>query len=141
MPRPLFAAIGASAESARAAVSAVGTDDIRLDGLYIPDPAAAINANFSALTLVDPITEVAPTATRLFDPRNATSSMAFTILKSNTAAFGIVVDVTTGGNTGWITPGGLNTDYTLLNSASAAAGSWLVRIDLPNKTVLVTPVS
>lgn len=116
-------------------------DDARFSGLYIPDPAVAINADFSAADLVDPITETAPTATRKFDPRDATTSMAFTILKTNTAAFGWVIDVTTGGNQGWTTPDGLNTDYTLFGSADAAAGSWLIRIDLPNKIVLCTPVA
>ncbi len=116
-------------------------NDQRFSGLYIPNPAVALNADFTASALVDPITQVAPTATRKFDPRTATTSMALTVLKTNTAAFGITIDVTTGGNAGWTTPAGLNTDYTLFGSADAAAGSWLIRIDLPNKIVLCTPVA
>jgi len=137
----IVAAIGATAESARAAIGAAGTSDSVMSGLYIPDPNPAINANFSASTLVDPITEVAPTATRSFDPRDAATSMAFTIWKSNTAAFGITVDVTTGGNTGWTTDGGLNTNFTLPGSASASTGQWLIRIDLPNQRISVIPAS
>ena len=48
-----------------------------------------------------------------------------------------VINVTVAG--GWTTPGGFETDYPLLNSAAAASGSWLVRLDVPNKTVIVTP--
>jgi hypothetical protein len=36
--------------------------------------------------------------------------------------------------------GGFETDYTLFNSAAASQGSWLLRIDKPNKTVIATPV-
>lgn len=109
---------------------------------YIPDPPAAQNADTDAASQVNnPIMQWAPTATRSFDPRTAPYSMGITFIKTNTAAFGIVIDVTTGGNTGWTTPAGLNANYTLFNSAAAAAGSWLIRIDLPNKIVIVTPVS
>jgi hypothetical protein len=108
----------------------------------IPDPPAAHNADTTAAASVnEPIMQWAPTATRKFDPRDAPNSMGITFIKTNAAAFGLVIDVTTGGNQGWTTPGGLNTDYTLFNSAAAAAGSWLVRIDRPNKTVIATPVS
>lgn len=111
---------------------------------YIADPTAARNANFTALQVWntgDAIVEVAPTATRTFDPRSAPYSMAFTLWKSNTAAFGITIDVTTGGTTGWTTDAGLNTNFTVPNSASAAAGQWLIRIDKPNKRVSVIPAS
>jgi hypothetical protein len=64
--------------------------------------------------------------------------MAFTIIKTNALAFGIVINVSPGG--GWTTPGGFETDYTLFNSAAASQGSWLLRIDKPNKTVIATPV-
>lgn len=139
MPRRLVAAIGADEASARAAISAVGSSDSAMSGLYIPDPSAALNANFDAAQLVDPITEIAPTATRNFNPRTAPTSMAFTLWKSNEAAFGVVVDVTTGGTTGWTTDGGLNTNFTLPGSADAAKGVWLLRIDLPNKRISVIP--
>lgn len=119
----------------------VATTDVRLSGLYIPDPAAAIDANFAAAALVDSITEVRPTANRLFNPRTAPTSMGFTLWKSNTAAFGITIDVTTGGNTGWTTDGGLNTNFVVPGSASALAGQWVIRIDLPNKRVSVIPAS
>jgi hypothetical protein len=111
---------------------------------FIPDPPAAHNANTTALAIynaLEPIVQFAPTATRNIDVRTITTSMAFTVMKTNTAAFGINIDVTSGGNQGWTTPAGLNTDYVLFNSAAAAAGSWLVRLDLPNKTVLATPVA
>lgn len=110
---------------------------------YIPDPGPAHNADATALalfTLQEPVQQWTPTATRKIDPRNAPSSMAFTVIKTNAAAFGITIDVTTGGNQGWTTPAGLNADYTLVNSAAALPGSWLIRIDLPNKIVIVTPV-
>lgn len=119
----------------------ITTDDDRLSGVYIPDPVAAINADFDALDIVDPVTEVAPTATRNFDPRTAETSMAFTLWKSSTGAFGIVIDVTTGGNQGWTTDGGLDTNFTVPNSAAAAAGQWLIRIDLPNKRISCIPAT
>lgn len=112
---------------------------VKSNGTFIPDPAAATNANFSAADVVDPIMEVAPSATRNFDPRDATTSMAFTLWKSNALAFGIVIDVTTGGNQGWTTDAGLNTNFNVPNSAGAASGQWLIRIDLPNKRINVLP--
>lgn len=115
--------------------------EVELNPVWIPSPAAALNADFSAADIVDPITEVAPSATRKFDPRDATTSMAFTIWKSNAAAFGITIDVTTNGNQGWTTDGGLNTDFILPGSADAAAGQWLIRIDLPNKRISCLPAS
>jgi len=125
-------------------IEGTGAIDILTNPTRIPNPGPAHNADTTALALAllkEPVQQWAPTATRKIDPRNAPFSMAFTVIKTNTAAFGIAIDVTTGGNQGWTTPGGLNTDYTLFGSANAAAGSWLVRIDLPNKTVIATPVS
>lgn len=110
-------------------------------GAYIPSPLAALNADSDALTQVrHPIVKWAPSATRKYDPRTAPFSMAQTMIKTNALAFGIVIDVTTGGATGWTTPAGVDTDYTLLNSAAPSQGSWLIEIDVPNLTVTVTPV-
>jgi len=107
----------------------------------IADPPANRNADTTAAALAnEPISVWVPSATRKIDVRDAANSMGLTIIKNNALAFGIVIDVTTGGNQGWTTPAGLNTDYTLFNSAAASQGSWLVRIDRPNKTVIVTPV-
>jgi len=121
-------------------IGALGTFE---NPTYIPDPPAAHNADYTALQIsnaLEPIVQFAPTATRKIDVRTAPNSMAFTVMKTSTGAFGITLDVTSGGNQGWTTPGGLNTDYTLINSDLAQAGSWLVRIDKPNKIVIVTPV-
>lgn len=109
-------------------------------GTYVRSPVAAIDADTDANApeiVGHPIVQFAPTATRDINPRTAKTSMAFTVLKSNTAAFGIRINV--GGDATWTTPGGAGVTYTLLNSAAAATGSWLVEIDLPNKIVLVTP--
>jgi len=143
-PRKLFQAIGATQQSARDAIGALGTSDVAANATSIANPPAAHDADYSALAIFnanEPIVQFTPTATRKIDARVAPSSMAFTVMKTNTAAFGITIDVTSGGSAGWTTPGGLNSDYTLFGSANAAAGSWLVRIDVPNKIVLVTPVS
>lgn len=108
---------------------------------YIPDPGPAHDADTTALALYllkEPVQQWTPTATRNINPQNAPFSMAFTIIKTNALAFGIVINVTVGG--GWTTPAGFETDYTLFNSDAASQGSWLVRIDLPNKTVIATPV-
>jgi hypothetical protein len=121
----------------------MGTGGLLQNATYIADPTAApYNADRTALqifTAQESVVAFAPTATRKIDVRTITSSMAFTIIKTNAAAFGITIDVTTGGNQGWTTSAGLNTDLVLLNSAAAATGSWLVRLDLPNKTVITTP--
>ncbi|MFA6049613.1 MAG: hypothetical protein WC761_00180 [Candidatus Paceibacterota bacterium] len=114
--------------------------ETQINPTYIPDPVANRNANTTALVLYnasEAISAWAPTAARTIDPSDAPSSMAFTVLKVNSASFGISIS----GSTGWTTPGGLETNYLLFGSDTAAAGSWLVRVDLPNKIVLCTPVS
>ena len=101
--------------------------------LYVVDPPAVLNTNTTALALYNaksPIVEVAPTALRTIDVTNAPSSMAFTVVKSNTVAAGIAVT-----GTGWSGGG------TLFGSDLAVTGSWLVRLDKPNKKILYTPVS
>jgi len=110
-------------------------------GTYLRSPLAAINADTdanAANVVGHPIVRFAPSATRDIDPRTALTSMAFTVVKTNAAAFGLRINV--GADATWTTPGGAGVTYTLLNSAAAAAGSWLVQIDLPNKVVTVTPV-
>jgi hypothetical protein len=120
----------------------VNDNDARLSALYIPDPSAtSFNANVTATNIVDPFTRFAPTATRKLDLRNAVRSFAFNACKVNAAAFGLTIDVTTGGNTGWTTPAGLNTDFPLPNSALAQTGQWAVVVDVPNKVIYVYPPS
>lgn len=112
--------------------------------LFIENPALPYNANRTFLQLYtakEAVSLWAPTATRKLDPRTLTVSVACSIIKVNTAAFGLVIDVTTGGTAGWTTPAGLNTDYTLFNSDGAQSGSWLVVIDQPRKIVYATPLS
>ena len=109
---------------------------------FIRHPPADHVADTTAKALrQEPVSVWVPSVADLrFDPRDAPYSMALTFIKNSVDPFGIVIDVTTGGPTGWTTAAGLNTDYPLFNSAAAAAGSWLIRIDVPNKTVITTPV-
>ncbi len=113
-----------------------------IDATMIPDPPAALNADTDAASQVgNPIMEWGVlTADRKFDPRTATFSMAWTFWKSSAAAHKITIDVTTGGNQGWTTDAGLNTNFDIPNS-SGATGQWLVRIDFPRKRVSVIPAS
>ncbi len=130
-------------------------DDLALRAMpiYMAEPAAAINADFDGGDIVDAITEVAPSAARKFDPRVAppgipgtagvagAAGYAFTLWKSNAAAFGVTIDVTTGGVDGWTTDSGLETDHLIVGSDAAAPGQWLVRVDRANKRINVLPVS
>jgi len=110
-------------------------------GIWIRDPSAAFNADKTATDLLDAGTKWAPTAQRKFDPRTAKSSLRGAFEKTNTALFGILIDVTSGGNAGWTTPAGLNTDYLLPQSDAGETGVWFWEIDVPNKTFrLVSPL-
>jgi hypothetical protein len=103
----------------------------QLNPTWIPDPGANRNANTTALALYnagEAISIWAPTALRTIDPSDAPSSMAFTVIKINTAAFGVQVS-----GSGWTGNG------TLYNSDQATSGSWLVRLDKPNKIIISTP--
>jgi len=103
----------------------------QLNPTWIPDPGANRNANTTALVLYsagEAISIWAPTALRTIDVGNAPSSMAFTIVKTNTAAFGVQVS-----GSGWTGNG------VLYNSDQANSGSWLVRLDKPNKIIISTP--
>lgn len=103
----------------------------RLNPTWIPDPGATRNANTTALTLFnagEAISIWAPTALRTIDVGDAPTSMAFTVVKINTVASGVAVS-----GSGWTGNG------TLYNSDTAASGSWLVRLDKPNKIIIYTP--
>ena len=109
---------------------------------WIPAPAAAINANFDAADIgVHSIVEVAPTATRKMDLRDATRSYAFTLWQSNTAAFGVTIDVTTSGAMGWETDAGVDTDFPIPSFGTGVAAHVLIRVDLPNKRINCIPVT
>jgi hypothetical protein len=110
-------------------------------GIWIRDPSTALDAAITATDLVDAGTKWAPTAQRNFDPRTAESSLRGCFEKTNILAFGINIDVTSGGNAGWTTAAGLNTDFLLPMSDAAETGVWFWEIDVPNKTFrLVSPL-
>lgn len=121
-----------------------GTTLPSLATTWIPDPPADLNADTDALSQINnPVMLWAPTASRKFDPRTAPNSMLFWMVKDITGnVFSITIDVTTGGNAGWTTPGGLNTNFVLTGSGidPSTIYMWLVRIDLPRKTVIVQAV-
>jgi len=103
----------------------------QLNPTWIPDPGANRDANTTALVLYNAgegISVWSPTALRTIDVVSAPSSMAFTVVKINTAATGIQVS-----GSGWTGNG------TLYNSDQANSGSWLVRLDKPNKIIITTP--
>ena len=122
--------------------SSAGTLMAALPSNWIPAPAAAINANFDAADIgVHSIVEVAPTATRKMDLRDATRSYAFTLWQSNTAAFGVTIDVTTSGAMGWETDAGVDTDFPIPSFGTGVAAHVLIRVDLPNKRINCIPVT
>lgn len=103
----------------------------QLNPCWIPDPGADRNADTTALVLYtagEAISVWAPTALRTIDVATVPTSMAFTVLKINIAAFGVQVS-----GSGW-TGNGL-----LFGSDQASSGSWLVRLDKPNKIIISTP--
>lgn len=107
---------------------------------FIPDPPAALNANTTALAqAANPIVEWSLSATRKFDPRNAPTSMSFMFAKMDSTANSVTIDVTTGGNQGWTTNAGLNTDFPIPAFGNSAPAQVVVRVDKPNKTVHVYP--
>ena len=103
----------------------------QLNPTYIPNPGTNRNANTTALVLFnvgEAISVWAPTALRTIDVASAPTSMAFTVVKINTAAFGIEVS-----GSGW------TGNATLYGSDQPSSGSWMVRLDKPNQIIITTP--
>jgi hypothetical protein len=103
----------------------------QLNPTWIPDPGANRNADTTALVLFtagEAISAWAPTVTRTIDVANAPSSMGFTIVKVNTTTAGLQIS-----GSGWSGNG------LLFGSDQAVSGSWLVRLDLPNRIIISTP--
>lgn len=113
--------------------------DPRLGRAYIGDPPPAYATDITALHVTSPYMRVDATAAAIrFNPRNAEYSLFF-ILGKIAGDNEVIIDVTTGGTSGWTTPGGLNTDYTLPGSDGDLALSWLLHVDHRHLTVSVVP--
>jgi len=107
---------------------------------FIPDPPAALDEDTSALAqALNPLMEWMLTGTRKFDPRDAPTSMSFMLAKMDSTADGVTIDVTTGGNQGWTTNAGLNTNFPIPAFLNSQPATVVIRIDRPNKTVHVYP--
>lgn len=118
----------------------VYSDDPRLGRAYIGDPPPVYSADITALHVTSPLMRLDTTGGALrFDPRNAEFSLFF-VLGKTAGANEVILDVTTGGTSGWTTPGGLNQDYTLPGSDLGVPATWMLHVDHRHLTISIVPV-